>query len=127
MPQLIIAAIPFLFGAGSTAAIFASSFIGQLVITAGVGLAASLLTPQMKTPKSGLSGRDENFRDPLADRPTVYGSVMVGGPIIYAQTTPSTGSTKNRYLHMIVPVAGHEITAFDEIYFDDDHALDERR
>ena len=120
MPQLVIAAIPFIFGAGSTAAIFAASFVGQLVITAGVGLAASLLTPQPKTPKSGLSGRDENFRDPLADRPTVYGSVMVGGPIIYAQTTPSTGSTKNRYLHMIVPVAGHEITAFDEIYFDDD-------
>lgn len=118
MPQLIIAAIPFIFGAGSSAAIFASSFIGQLVITAGVGLAASLLTPQPKI--SNLSGRDENFRDPLADRPTVYGSVMVGGPIIYAQTTPSTGSTKNKFLHMIVPVAGHEITAFDEIYFDDD-------
>ena len=120
MPQLVIAAIPLIFGATSSVAIFAASFVGQLVITAGVGLAASLLTPQPKTPKSGLSGRDENFRDPLADRPTVYGSVMVGGPIIYAQTTPSTGSNKNQFLHMIVPVAGHQITAFDEIYFDDD-------
>lgn len=99
-------------------AAFVGSFFGRLVVTAGLTAVASYLSSQDQptTPDyRGITQREENFTDSLAVRQVIYGRVMVGGPIVYAETT-----NHNNYLHLVIPVAGHEITAFDKIYFNDD-------
>jgi hypothetical protein len=99
-------------------AAFVGSFFGRLVVTAGLTAVASYLSSQDQPTVPdyrGITQREENFTDSLATRQVIYGRVMVGGPIVYAETT-----SNNNYLHMIIPVAGHEVTAFDAIYFNDD-------
>lgn len=97
---------------------FIGSFFGRVVVTAALVAASSMLSSQDQpsVPEyKGITTREENFTDSLATRQIIYGRVMVGGPIVYAETT-----NNNNYLHLIIPVAGHEITAFDKIYFNDD-------
>lgn len=99
-------------------AAFVGSFFGRLVVTAGLTAVASYLSSQDQptTPEyRGITSREENFTDSLASRQIIYGRVMTAGPIVYAETT-----SNNNYLHLVIPVAGHEITAFDKIYFNDD-------
>ena len=116
--SLIIAGASY-FGASATTVAFLGSFVGRLIITAGLTLVSSALMPRPKTPSmsgmDGIQGREENFPDNLAVRTVVYGRVQTTGPVIYAETT-----NDNQYLHMVVPVAGHEIESFDEFYFDDE-------
>ncbi|MGG2383044.1 hypothetical protein, partial [Salmonella enterica] len=52
----------------------------------------------------------------VAPRRTVYGRARVSGPLVYAV---SEGSD-NKFLHRVVPLAGHEIDAFEKVYFNDD-------
>lgn len=42
--------------------------------------------------------------------------MRVSGTIVYLSTT----GTKNEYLHIVVTLAGHEVEAIDEIYFNDE-------
>lgn len=60
-------------------------------------------------------GRMQVVRSSVASRTIVYGTVMVSGPLVYAEITGSD----NSYLHMVVPLANHEITAIDEVYLND--------
>lgn len=50
------------------------------------------------------------FQSATAPRTVVYGQAHVSGPVIYAQST----GTKREFLHIVVPVAGHEIDSFVE-------------
>lgn len=61
------------------------------------------------------SGRDQVVRSGVANRTVVYGRAMVSGPLVFAA---SSGSGNGR-LHMVIPLAGHEIDAVEEIYFND--------
>ena len=54
-------------------------------------------------------------RDPVANREMVYGRVRKSGAIIYME---STGSD-NKFLHVIVQLASHEIDGVEEVYFND--------
>jgi hypothetical protein len=46
----------------------------------------------------------------------VYGKCRVSGTIVYLSTT----GTKNEYLHIVLTLAGHEVEAIDEVYFNDE-------
>lgn len=60
-------------------------------------------------------GRDVTVRDPVAPRRIVYGQVLVGGPIVFAEVS----GTSNEFLYLVVKLADHECEELGDIYFDD--------
>lgn len=79
--------------------------------------ASKLLAPKMPSfSDSSLTNRSQMTRNPISARSTVYGKCRVSGTIVYLSTT----GTKNEFLHIVVTLAGHEIEAIDEIYFNDE-------
>ncbi len=79
--------------------------------------ASKLLAPKMPSfSDSSLSERSQMVRSPIAARSIIYGRCRVSGTIVYISTT----GTKNEYLHLVVALAGHEVEAIDEIYFNDE-------
>lgn len=92
-------------------------FFANVAISAVAGAVGKALAndggnaPQMR-------GRSVMFRSPVAPHQVVYGLGYVSGPIVYA----ASSGADNRYLHLVIPLAGHEIEAIDEVYFNDEPA-----
>lgn len=79
--------------------------------------ASKLLAPKMPSfSDSSLSDRSQLVRSPISARSTVYGKCRVSGTVVYLSTT----GTKNEFLHIVVTLAGHEVEAIDEVYFNDE-------
>ena len=125
MPQVIIAqALAYVFaGTAFAAGGFAVGGLSlaaviQFIALTGASMAASkLLAPKMPSfSDSSLSERSQLVRSPIAARSIIYGRCRVSGTIVYISTT----GTKNEYLHLVVALAGHEVEAIDEIYFNDE-------
>ena len=93
----------------SIALIWVTGFVATTLI-AGALLRA--LAPKPPKMQEGLLG---NFRQAAAPWDVVYGQVRKGGTITYME---STGDT-NKYLHMIVTLAGHEVEEIGDIYIND--------
>jgi len=90
------------------------TFVG---VTAASMAASKLLAPKMPSfSDSSLTNRSQMTRNPISARSTVYGKCRVSGTIVYLSTT----GDKNEFLHIVVTLAGHEIQAIDEIYFNDE-------
>jgi len=86
-------------------------------IVGGIALygAASLFgVGRQKMPKFGGSGLTNNI-DPVADFEIVYGEIRKGGIKTYLETT-----NDNKYMHMIITLAGHEVNSIGDIYLDDE-------
>lgn len=64
---------------------------------------------------ASLQDRDVMLQTAIAARQVVYGRARVSGPIVYAEST----GTKKEFLHLVIPLAGHEIDAVEEIWFGD--------
>jgi hypothetical protein len=111
-----------------------SMFVGNLIL-GGLGIAAggfvtwavgfiavSLVTSWaikalMPSPSgSGMQGLLTNARSPLAPHEYVYGQVRKGGANTYLEAT----GDENKFLHMIIALAGHEVEAIDDIYINDE-------
>lgn len=95
---------------GSLSAYFATQFTTSLVLGA-VSQAMS------KTPAgSGVtSGSTITSRGALTPHQVIYGRTRVGGNIVYMEGTES-----NKYLHVVVAIAGHEIDAIEKYYLNDE-------
>ena len=125
MPQGIVFAIAYAVGSaaltvGVTSAAVATA-IGYIVAYSaiiGASMAASkLLAPKMPSfSDSSLSNRSQMVRSPISARGIVYGKSRVSGTIVYLSTTGTT----NEYLHIVLTLAGHEVEAIDEVYFNDE-------
>ena len=122
-----------LFGAALTAAIT----VGIGIATGGIGWAAAwgafgrhlavnfvlgYLAEALAPKPQGQELRDNTVtsRNPTAARKVIYGTTRVGGTIVYMD---SSGSD-NKYLHLVVAIAAHELTAIDKIYFADEKVWD---
>ena len=122
MPQAIAIAIlsnvSFATVAGAIQAVkFLAAVIKFAAITAASMAASKLLAPKMPSfADSSLSNRSQAVRNPISARTIVYGKCRVSGTIVYLSTTGTT----NEYLHIILALAGHEIQAIDEVYFNDE-------
>lgn len=110
-------------GAVATSAIYSTAVkavaaVLKFAAYASASMAASkLLAPKMPSfSDSSLSDRSQASRNPISARTVVYGKTRVSGTIVYISTTGAT----NEYLHIVLTLAGHEIQAIDEIYFNDE-------
>jgi hypothetical protein len=122
MPALIVAVVAAgaATAAGAAAATALGFAVGSIgfslvagavgaVVAAGVGygLSAALGLNRVKGGSARAQDRKQTIRSSIAPRQVVYGTARVSGPIVYAS---SSGDAK-QFLHLIVPLAGHRVTA----------------
>lgn len=93
----------------SIALIYITGFTVTTLVTAAI---ARALMPSPPAMKEGLLG---NFRQSAAPWDIVYGQVRKGGTITYMEST----GNKNKYLHMIISLAGHEVEEIGDVYVND--------
>ena len=95
---------------------FGTFAIGLIAVTAVTSWAISALTP--KPDFSSLRGLLANTRDATSPQEVVYGEVRKGGVVTFMEST----GDKNKYLHQIICLAGHEVNAIGDIYINDEIA-----
>ena len=83
--------------------------------TVALSYAAKALAPDATDFDANVTGYDVAGLSPAADHAVIYGKTKVGGPIIYKETTDN-----NKYLHIVVALAGHEIENVEEVYLNDE-------
>ena len=90
--------------------------VGSSMVLGAVGKA---LAPKIDQPNFGTSlqqGVTVTSKSPTQPYRIIYGETRVGGTLVYAQTTSET----NEYLHLVIVLAGHEVSDMPTIYFNDD-------
>ena len=94
--------------------VLASAFTA-FAIGAGLSLVSRALMPK---PDIGtqMGGQSVTTREAAHSRKIVYGRARIGGNIVYLE---STGSD-NKYLWLVIAVAGHEIDAYESVWFNDE-------
>lgn len=122
MPQVALGAAASTAGAFFTGqAVGAAALFKTFAINLALGLVSKALAPKPKAFEAEKRDNTVTARDPIASRKIVYGRTRVGGTIVYIE---STGSD-NKYLHLVIALAGHETDGLEAIYFDDEKIWDE--
>ena len=93
------------------------------IVTASVAISASLTVAprarnsslQQRSYSAQTSNRSLMIKQPVMARDMVYGTTKKSGGLLFMEV-----SDNNKYLHMIVQVAGHEIEEFTKLYFNDE-------
>lgn len=116
MPSVVAGALVSSLGFSGIMATVATSLLG--------GVASAALQSFAARPKSGSklsSGqRIEMVRSSAAARRVVYGEARLSGPLAFAATTDDGASGKNAYLHLVLPLAGHEVSSIGALYVNDE-------
>jgi len=117
MAITLVAGLASVGGAMAAAGAFAIGWTAAFTafaIGAGLSLVSRALMP---SPDLGaaMGGRSVTSRDAAHSRKIVYGRARIGGNIVYLEST----GTDNKYLWLVIAVAGHEIDAFEEVWFND--------
>lgn len=120
MPQAVGAVIYTVFVGLSTVlgATGAIVVMNAVVYAAGAYLlnrAASALTP--KPPRGKGGGVSVNYSGTGERRRRIYGQMTVGGMQVIP---PIATGQEGRYLHIVLALAGHEVDAITDVYFDND-------
>ena len=101
--------------------------IAAIAVYAAVYLAVSIAISYAFSAFAKLMANDGNLAQEASARQTVirsaaeprrliYGLVRVAGPLVFA----ATSGVDNTYLHLVIPIAGSEIQAVTEVWFDDE-------
>ena len=80
----------------------------------GYALNALMPKPNMSAASAGAYS-SVNALSPAAPTAIIYGKTRVGGVTFYQETT-----NNNKYLHKLIALAGHEVSAIDEVYLNDE-------
>lgn len=91
--------------------------MGALYHFAGVYALSELgkaLAPDVPTLDKQTRGYEVAGVSPAAPHAVIYGRTKVGGVVVYKETTDN-----DKFLHMIIAIAGHEVDEIEEVYFDD--------
>lgn len=99
-----------------TTAAVGSAFMTAFVTQAVLGAVATALSPKPEqyTSANELRGRTVMTKQAISPRDVVYGEVKKSGTIVFLETT-----NNNKDLHLCVTVAGHEINAVKDVFFND--------
>ncbi len=111
MPPVVVALTP-LIGA------FAAQLAVNFAVSFAIGFILQALTPKPKGPRSSnldTRGSPQMVRSSIEPHQVIYGTAKVSGPLIFAEVT-GAGSV---FLHLVVPLAGHELEAIDSVFFND--------
>jgi hypothetical protein len=99
---------------GTTVAFGLVQFATAFAIGAGLSLVSRALAPKPSL-GSQLQGITQTRREPAGTRKLVYGRIRVGGQVVFI----SHSGEDNKYLHLAIVFASHEIESYDEIWFND--------
>ena len=91
-----------------------AAFAGYFAVGAGLSMVSRALAPK---PNIGaqMRGITQTTREPAGSRKIVYGKMRVGGQVVFI----SNSGDDNKYLHMAIAFASHEIESYEEIWFND--------
>lgn len=98
-------------GAGTVAGFFARSFAINLALSA----VAQALQPKPSNPVIGPQKQTITARSSNQTRKLVYGTTKVGGTFAFIEST-----NDDRYLHLVVVMAAHEIDQYVSFFFNDE-------
>lgn len=109
-------------GVGIVVGTVALASAGTYLLTAFLTSVAIGLVQQSLTPKRRISTTDASQSailvsgvSPVADHQIIYGQTKVGGVIVYKEATDN-----NKFLHIIVALAGHECEEITTVYLNDE-------
>jgi hypothetical protein len=107
-------------GAAVGAGLIAMGTIAFTAVYFGTMLAVGYLASKAFGPKApknsgalGDPGIQTNYRDAAAARRIIYGRQKVGGPYVFIHSS----GANNDILHLIIPLASHEINAVEQVFF----------
>ena len=108
--------------AGGWAAFVAagSSLFAAFALGAGLSLVSRALMPKPDM-GSQMGGRSVTTREAAHSRKIVYGRARIGGNIVYLEST----GTDNKDLWLVIAIAGHEIDAYESVWFNDTKIWDD--
>ncbi len=99
-------------------AITVATYVGVSLVTSYAMKALAPKPPELSAFGGDTSSRGllVNQKDPASPHDFVYGQTRKGGVITYYETT----GAKNKYLHQIIALAGHEVEEIGDIYINDE-------
>lgn len=112
MPPVVVGAALSAGAGWALGGTFTTLFVQNLAL----GLISQALAPKPSSAGLQTSDNTQSVKSPIASRKIVYGRSRVGGTIVYLE---STGSD-NKYLHMVLALAAHEVDGLEKVYFDDE-------
>ena len=100
--------------AAGTFAITLGTAFTAFAIGAGLSLVSRALMPK---PDLGaqMAGQSVMTREAAHSRKIIYGRARIGGNVVYLEST----GDDNKYLWLVIAVAGHEIDAYEQVWFND--------
>ena len=99
---------------------FAVSFIATAIFSfAYKKLAGKPKEPTLGGFDSEVVNRSTLIRSPISARQLVYGEVKKSGTLLYASTTSTTSTSDNKFLHLVIGLASHELQSIDKVFFND--------
>ncbi len=101
--------------AAGTFAIGFSAAFGAFAIGAGLSLVSRALAPKLDL-GTQMGGRSVMTREAAHSRKIVYGRARIGGNVVFLESS----GTDNKYLYLVTAIAGHEIDAFEQVWFNDE-------
>ncbi len=122
---VVVAAIGAAVSTGVAAAVgtaFTWAAFGQaFAVNLALSVLGGLLADSPSQPSGGgfsaeARGRQVVIRSATEPHRIVYGEVSVAGPLVFAHVSGGN----NEYLHLVVPVAGHEVDGIPYVYLNDE-------
>ncbi len=99
---------------------FAVSFIATAIFSfAYKKLAGKPKEPSLGGFDSEVVNRSTLVRSPISARQIVYGNVKKSGTLVYASTTSTASTSDNKFLHLVIALASHEVQSIDKVFFND--------
>ena len=98
---------------------FAVSFIASAIFSfAYKKLAGKPKEPSLGGFDSEVVNRSTLVKSPISARQIVYGNVKKSGTLVYASTTSTASTSDNKFLHLVIALASHEVQSIDKVFND---------